>query len=46
MAQLRAERPTRVVHVGRPHADEAPLVDFVVPRDFDWRASDALPFLA
>ncbi len=45
VAQLKAERPTLVVHVGRPHADEAPLVDFVVPRDFDWRASDALPFL-
>jgi uncharacterized protein (DUF58 family) len=45
VAQLKAERPTRVIHVGRPHADEAPLVDFVVPRDFDWRASDALPFV-
>jgi hypothetical protein len=45
VAQLRAERPTRVVHVGRPHADEAPLVDLVVPRGFDWRASDALPFV-
>jgi len=45
VAQLRAERPTRVVHVGPPHSAEAPLVDFVVPRDFDWRASDALPFV-
>jgi len=46
VAQLRAERPTRVVHVGPPHPEEAPLVDFVVPRDFDWRSSDALQFLA
>jgi len=46
VAQLRSGRPTRVVHVGPPHPDEAPLVDFVVPRDFDWRESDALPFLA
>jgi uncharacterized protein (DUF58 family) len=43
--QLRAQRPTRVVHVGPPHADEAPLVDLVVPRGFDWRTSDALPFV-
>ena len=46
VARLAEERPTRVVHVGRPHQDEASVVDFVVPRDFDWRASDALPFLA
>jgi len=46
VARLAEERPTRVVHVGRPHPDEASMVDFVVPRDFDWRASDALPFLA
>ncbi len=46
LAQLRAERPTRVVYVGRPTDDEAPLVDIVVPGDFDWRTSDALPLLA
>jgi len=46
LAQLRAERPTMVVYVGLPTEDEAPLVDIVVPRDFDWRSSDALPLLA
>ena len=46
VAQLRAERPTRVVHVGGAHADAAPLVDFVVPRGFEWRTSDALTFPA
>ena len=44
--RLRAERPTRVVYVGRPTEDEAPLVDIVVPGDFDWRRSDALPLRA
>ena len=46
VAQLRAERPTIVVFVGRPTDAEAPLVDFVVPGDFDWRSSDALPLQA
>jgi uncharacterized protein (DUF58 family) len=46
LTQLRAERPTRVVYVGRPTDEEAPLVDIVVPGDFDWRTSDALPLLA
>jgi uncharacterized protein (DUF58 family) len=46
LAQLRAERPTTVVSVGRPSEDEARLVDVVVPGDFDWRSSDALPLLA
>jgi uncharacterized protein (DUF58 family) len=46
LARLRAERPTRVVYVGRPTADELPLVDVMVPRDFAWRTSDALPLLA
>ena len=46
VAQLRAERPTTVVYVGRPTEEEAPLVDFVVPGDFDWRTSDALPLRA
>jgi hypothetical protein len=46
LAELRAERPTMVVYVGLPTEDEAPLVDSVVPRDFDWRSSDALPLLA
>lgn len=46
LAQLRAERPTTVVYVGRPNEDEAPLVDIAVPADFDWRSSDALPLLA
>lgn len=46
LAQLRAERPTTVVYVGRPTEDEAPLVDVVVPDNFDWRTSDALPIPA
>jgi len=46
LAQLRAERPTTVVYVGRPNEDEAPLVDIAVPADFDWRSSHALPLLA
>jgi len=46
LAQLRAERPTRVVYVGRPKEDEATLVDIAVPADFEWRSSDALPLLA
>jgi uncharacterized protein (DUF58 family) len=46
LAQLRAERPTRVVYVGRATEEEAPLVDVMVPRDFEWRTSDALPLLA
>jgi uncharacterized protein (DUF58 family) len=46
LAQLRAQRPTTVVFVGRPTEGEAPLVDIVVPGDFDWRSSDALPLLA
>ncbi|MGZ4198993.1 MAG: DUF58 domain-containing protein [Thermoleophilia bacterium] len=45
VAQLRAMRPTMVVHVGRPTDDEASLVDLVVPDDFDWRTSDALPLV-
>jgi uncharacterized protein (DUF58 family) len=43
LARLRAERPTTVVYVGRPPEEEAPLVDAVVPGDFDWRTCDALP---
>ena len=46
LTQLRAARPTKVVYVGRPTEDEAPLVDIVVPGDFDWRTRDALPLLA
>ncbi len=46
LAELRAARPTKVVYVGRPTEDEAPLVDIVVPGDFDWRTRDALPLLA
>jgi hypothetical protein len=46
LAQLRAERPTRVVYVGRPTEAEARFVDAVVPAEFDWRSSDALPLLA
>jgi uncharacterized protein (DUF58 family) len=46
LALLRAERTTRVVYVGRPTRDEARFVDAVVPADFDWRSSDALPLLA
>jgi uncharacterized protein (DUF58 family) len=42
LAQLRAERPTTVVYVGRPTEEEAPLVDVVVPDDFGWRTSHAL----
>ncbi len=45
-ARLRADRPTCVVHIGTPDANEAPFVDLVVPSDFDWRTSDALPLLA
>lgn len=43
LARLSAERRTTVVFVGRPGAAEAPFVDAVVPADFDWRTSDALP---
>jgi uncharacterized protein (DUF58 family) len=43
LTQLRAERPTTVVYVGRPTEDEAPFVDVVIPADVDWRTSDALP---
>ena len=43
LARLRAERPTTVVYVGRPPEEEAPLVDAVVPGDFDWRTCSALP---
>jgi uncharacterized protein (DUF58 family) len=46
LAQVRAQRPTKVVYVGRPTDGEAPLVDIVVPGDFEWRTSDALPLLA
>lgn len=46
LALLRAERPTRVVYVGRPTQAEARFVDAVVPAEFDWRTSDALPLLA
>lgn len=46
VARLRSERPTRVVYVGNPKEDEAHLIDIVVPADFDWRSSDALPLLA
>lgn len=45
LARLRAVRPTRVVYVGRPEADQSRMVDAVVPADFDWRANDALPRL-
>lgn len=46
VAQLRAERPTKVVFIGRPTEDEVELVDIVVPDDLDWRTSDALPLMA
>ena len=46
VARLRAERPTTVVFVGRPSADERLEVDAVVPADFDWRTRDALELLA
>jgi uncharacterized protein (DUF58 family) len=46
LARLRAERPTKVVYVGRPADGEAPLVDVVVPSDFDWRTNDALALLS
>jgi len=42
IAQLRQERATTVVFVGRPGDDEAPWVDLVVPSDMDWRSADAL----
>ena len=43
LARLRAERATTVVFAGHPSAAERPFVDAVVPADFDWRASGALP---
>jgi hypothetical protein len=43
LARLREERPVTVVFVGTPKAAERPFVDAVVPGDFDWRASGALP---
>jgi uncharacterized protein (DUF58 family) len=43
VARLRAERPTTVVYVGQPAAEERSLVDAVVPGDLDWRTSRALP---
>lgn len=43
LEELRAERPTTVVLVGRPSAEERPFVDAVVPPDFDWRTLSALP---
>jgi uncharacterized protein (DUF58 family) len=46
VARLRSERPTTVVFVGRPDTDELACVDLVVPGDFDWRTSDALPLRA
>jgi len=46
LAQLRAERPTRVVFVGAPNEDEAPEVDLVVPAGLAWRRVDALAFRA
>ena len=46
VARMRTERPTTVVYVGRPSADERPFVDAVVPADFDWRTRDALELLA
>jgi len=45
VARLRAVRPTRVVHVGRPSDEAAPLVDAVVPDGLDWRTSHELPLL-
>ena len=45
VAQLRAERPVTVIFVGRPSPDETPFVDAVLPADFDWRTSDALPLV-
>ncbi len=45
VARMRAERPTTVVYVGWPSADERPFVDAVVPADFDWRTRDALELL-
>ncbi len=46
LGQLRAERPTLVVFVGRPDEDEAADVDLVVPADLDWRRVDALQLRA
>lgn len=43
LAQLYAERETRVVYVGRPKEDEASLVDIVVPADFDWKIERCAP---
>jgi uncharacterized protein (DUF58 family) len=43
VTRLRGERPTAVVFVGRPSASERPFVDAVVPPEFDWRTSVALP---
>ena len=43
VARLRAERPTTVVYVGQPAAEERSLIDAVVPGDLDWRTSHALP---
>jgi uncharacterized protein (DUF58 family) len=43
LARLRAWRPAVVVFVGKPTAEERALVDAVVPPDFDWRSSSALP---
>jgi uncharacterized protein (DUF58 family) len=43
LGRLRAERPASVVFVGRPGVAERPLADAVVPPDFDWRTSRALP---
>jgi uncharacterized protein (DUF58 family) len=45
LTRLRAERPTRVVLLGRRSEADASLVDIVVPDDFEWRTSDALPLL-
>ena len=43
VARLRAERPTTVVYVGRPVAEERALIDAIVPGDLDWRTEHALP---
>ena len=41
--RMRAERHTTVVFVGSLQDDDRTLTDFVIPGDFDWRTSDALP---
>jgi hypothetical protein len=42
VAELRASRSTHVIYVGDEPEDGAALVDWRVPRSFDWRANGAL----